>query len=300
MKRSAGLLTLGMMLAACGGGSNGGGSQDRDANNTPTPRTVSIAFSAIADSQPVACGTSYTLGTAATEMTLRDFRFYVHDLRLVTSTGTEVAVTLDQNDWQNGDVAMLDFQNKDNNCTGADKAIHTAITGTVPDGSLTFSGVRFTVGIPEDRNHLLNSSAPSPLNAIGMFWSWRSGYKFMRLDFNLATPGVITSTGAPLTAWYFHLGSTNCPDVIPYVCSNINRPEIALDSFNPDSDSIQIDYAALVADSNLSVESTGMPVGCMSGTTDAECPEMFTALGLNLASGENDASLVQTVFSVAH
>lgn len=289
MKRSAAILTLGILLAACGGGGSGGGGNDRSTNPSPVPRSVAIPFKAVAGGQDIDCDTTYTLGTADTDVTLIDFRFYVYNVRLVTSTGAEVTVTLAQNDAQNGDVALLDFQNKSSDCTGSAKSVNTTVTGTVPDGSLTFTGVRFTVGVPEARNHLLNTEQPSPMNATGMFWAWTSGYKFMKLD--------VKPVGGPLPAWYFHLGSTNCASAAPYGCSNKNRPEISLDGFDPASSSIQLDYGNLVANSNLAVNAGGAN-GCMSGGTDPECPEVFTALGLNLASGENDSSLVQTAFSV--
>lgn len=298
MKRSAVIFSLGMLLAACGGGGGGSGDNDRSSGPAPTltPKAVSVAFKAVAGDEDIACGITYTLGSAETDVTLLDFRFYVHNLRLVTNTGEEVALTLEQNNWQNGNVAMLDFQNKASTCSGADKPLHTTITGTVPDGSKTFTGVRFTVGVPEDRNHLLNSEQPSPLNATGMFWSWRAGYKFMRLDV-APVGGGVRPDASTFTAWNIHLGSTNCTEVVPYVCANINRPQIALENFDPASNSIQLDYAVLVANSHLA-EDAGGAAGCMSGTTDPECPEVFTALGLNLASGEPDPALVQTVFSV--
>lgn len=295
MTRNITLLSLGLMLAACGGGGGSSGGSDRDAGNEPTPKNVNISFSAVAGDQPFACGTTYTLGSADTDITLRDFRFYVHNVRLVTDSGDEVAVTLTQNNWQNGDVAMLDFEDASGTCAGTAET-NTTIQGTVPDDSKTFTGVRFTVGVPENRNHLLNSEQPSPMNATGMFWSWRGGYKFMRLD--VAPVGGGTRPDAStFTAWNLHLGSTNCTETEPYTCSNINRPEIELDGFDPDTSTIQLDYASLVANSNLGWDGGGA-AGCMSGTTDPECPEVFTALGLNLASGEVDGTLMQTAFSV--
>ena len=280
-----------LVLTACGGSSSSSdGGSDRETSTTA--KTVAIDFKAVADGQDIACGTTYVVGTADTDVNVTDFRFYVHNVRLVTDSGTEVTVTLDQNDWQNGDIAMLDFRDKDTDCSGDAKDVNTAITGTVPDDSLTYTGVRFTIGVPEDRNHLLNADQPSPMNAPNMFWAWTSGYKFMKLD--------VTPVGG--TVWSFHLGSGGCtgnPATGETAeCLRINRPEIALDGFDVDTDTIQFDYGNLVANSNVSQNLGGAP-GCMSGNTDPECPEVFTALGLNLDSGENDPNLVQTVFSIA-
>lgn len=294
-KHSAVMILWGMLLVACGGGGGGGGNSDRNTNPAPTPRSITIPFNAVAAGQDIVCGTTYTLGAADTEVSLRDFRFYIHNVRLLTNTGEEVPMTLEQNDWQNGTVAMLDFENAANGCTGTAET-HTAITGTLPDASKTITGIRFSVGLPEDRNHLLNSEQPSPLNATGMFWSWRAGYKFMRLDV-APVGGGTRPGGGTFTVWNFHLGSTNCTEVTPYVCNNLNRVDVTLDGFDVAASSIQLDYGALVANTDLAYDAGGA-AGCMSGTTDPECPEPFTALGLNLASGDNDSSLVQTVFSV--
>src|SRR5690606_19831803 len=140
MTRKITLLSLSLMLAACGGGGGSSGGSDRDAGNEPTPKNVNISFSAVAGDQPFACGTTYTLGSADTDITLRDFRFYVHNVRLVTDSGDEVALTLTQNNWQNGDVAMLDFEDASGTCAGTAET-NTTIQGTVPDDSKTFTGV---------------------------------------------------------------------------------------------------------------------------------------------------------------
>ncbi len=300
MKRCTAVLVLGTLLTACGGGGGSSGGNSDNYNAAPSTRNITLPFKAVAAGVDIACNTTYTLGSADTAATLEDFRFYVHDLRLVTSAGTEVPVTLEQNDWQNGTVALLDFQNKADKCAGADKPLHTAITGTVPNDNTTITGVRFNIGVPEDRNHLLSSSAPSPLNTAALFWSWQSGYKFMRLDFAPVDGGTLTAGGV-FTAWNFHLGSTGCTGLPQngdtVTCSNLNRPAIELTGFDPATASIQLDYSALVANSNIGADAGGAS-GCMSGTTDPECPELFTSLGLNLASGTVDSSLLQTAFSV--
>src|SRR5690606_39726454 len=63
-------------------------------------------------------------------------------------------------------------------------------------------------------NHLDASTAPSPLNFTAMFWSWQSGYKFLRVDTADDTFRV-------------HLGSTGCsspgPSRPPTSCSAPNR-----------------------------------------------------------------------------
>jgi len=120
------------------------------------------------------------------------------------------------------------------------------------------------------------------------------------MDFAPVGGGTLTA-GGTFTAWNFHLGSTGCvgnPQTGDTVtCSNINRPVITLNGFDPETNAIQFDYAALIANSNLGEDTGGAP-GCMSGVSDSECNDVFTSLGLNLANGDNDVTLNQTVFTV--
>jgi len=294
-----------IQLTACGGSS----SNDYSAADNAVSRDISIPFSAVAltasGDAEISCDTVFTVGTGSTDVTLEDFRFFIHDLQLVTSSGDSVPVTLEQNDWQNGAVALLDFQNKADKCSGDAKPLHTTITGTYADDGSAITGLRFRIGVPENRNHLLSAAQPSPLNIASLFWSWQSGYKFMRLDFAPAGGGTFTAgpnVGNSYSAWNFHLGSTGCsgdPQTGATVsCSNLNRPAIELDGFVLETGRVQLNYSALVASNNLTEDSGGAP-GCMSGVTDAECNDMFTALGLNLASGDNDSSLLQNAFSIA-
>ena len=87
----------------------------------------------------------------------------------------------------------------------------------MPAGNYT--GVRFEVGLPFDKNHAEVTLQPSPLNLSRMFWNWNAGYKFMRLD--------IRSTGQP-RGWLVHLGSTGCtptgkPSIVPVSCAPPQR-----------------------------------------------------------------------------
>jgi uncharacterized repeat protein (TIGR04052 family) len=57
----------------------------------------------------------------------------------------------------------------------------------------------FTLAVPFELNHQNPLLQPSPLNLPSMFWSWRSGHKFLRLDMQ----GLDKN-------WVFHLGSVGC------------------------------------------------------------------------------------------
>lgn len=246
---------------------------------------VAIEFAGLVGGQPAECGRTYEgLGTNATPWTLQDFRLYVHDVRLVTEDGREVPVTLEQDDeWQLEDIALLDFETGGADCPNGDAATNTTVRGTVPEAG-PFTGVRFTLGVPFERNHDDVSAAPAPLNATAMFWNWQGGYKFIRVD---------GRSMALDDGFFLHLGSTGC-DGDPLTggvtnCSQPNRVEVALDGFDPLAGTIAIDPAAVFEGSDL--EQNAMAPGCMSGPTDPECGPMFERLGIG--AGE------QRLFSVS-
>lgn len=286
-----------LLLSGCGGSSS-----NTSSDSFSTTQPVSIAFSATANDQDIACDTVFTdLGTANTSATLQDFRFFVHDIVLIADDDTEIPVTLDVNNWQYSGVALLDFQDRDSQCAGSSKETHTRITGTIPNNAVTLSGVRFTIGVPEALNHQSTSGFESPLNIFSLSWGWQAGYKFMRIDMAPVGGGTKTVDSSAFTVWNFHLGSTACVgdpesgDTV--VCDNINRPEIVLENFDPEQNGILVDYSALIQQNHLAQDEGGAS-GCMSGITDPECNEVFSALGLNLSNGENDTAFVQRVFRV--
>ena len=81
----------------------------------------------------------------------------------------------------------------------------------------------FTLAVPFELNHQNPLLQPSPLNLPSMFWSWRSGHKFFRLDMQ-----------TPDKSWVFHLGSVGCTAASTmrspqYECVQPNRVNFHLD-----------------------------------------------------------------------
>jgi len=254
-----------------------------------SPQPVTVRFAATAGGAAVACGTSMSsIGTTRSTVNIVDFRFYVSKVRMVQADGTETPVALTQDGlWQVDDVALLDFEDATGACANGTPETRSVIEGTVPAGDYT--GVRFEVGLPFDKNHADATLAPSPLNLSRMFWNWNGGYKFIRLD--------IRSTGQP-RGWLVHLGSTGCspagsPSTAPVSCTNRNVVAVDLPSFAPARDVVEMDVAALFAASNVDVNTEKTALGCMSGPTDPECAGLFEQLGL--AIGDRPAG-AQRVF----
>ncbi len=286
------IISIAIVISACGGGSSSPGT---------AATNVTIPFVARANSTVIDCDAQLTgLSQDSASGKIKSFAFYVHNVVLINADGTELPLTLDSNDWQNGEVALLDFQEKTDSCgSSVAKPTNSNISGTIAGSLDNISKIRFTIGVPSSLNHKNASAAATPLNRTDLFWSWQTGYKHMRLD--VAPTGGVTKPDNTVNAtWNFHLGSTGCTGDAEQgetvSCTSVNHPIIELDVADFSNSKIVLDYAKLVENNNLLTDGGGAP-GCMSGATDPECDEVFDALGMGI-SGNADPNPGQTVFSV--
>ena len=265
----AAVATIATLFTACG--------SSTDTTPAPTTQAITIDFKALVGNQPFSCADTagYVIGTGTLPWIPRDFRFYVSNVRLVDASGAEAPVALDSSVWQGYGVALLDFENGTGNCTGGTLEMNTAVRGTVNPG--TYVGLRFDVGVPAASNHLNVDAANQPLSVSAMFWSWTSGYKFMKIDglINRATPFTFN----------FHLGSTGCTlatpgDFTTASCTTLNVPSASFAAFNPTTQAVALDLALLFAATNFDTADGGGAPGCMSGATNPECAPIFPKLGL--------------------
>lgn len=265
-------------LAACG-------DDDIDTVNTGEPTALVVEFAGAVGSEEFDCSRSYGgIGTTGSTIEPLDFRFYVTAVQLLTADGSAYDVELDDDGlWQNGQVALVDFEDGSGTCANGTPATNRFVRGTAP--KLRYTGIRFELGVPRALNHEDASSAASPLNLTALFWSWNAGYKFLRAD----------SRTAGLPAFNVHLGSTGCQTTgRTTTCVRSNRPLVELDGFDPDTSVVVADLAALLAGSNVDANQADTAPGCMSGPTDPECNPVFERLGLDLTSGSPSAG--QTFF----
>ncbi|MGE0789138.1 MAG: MbnP family copper-binding protein [Sandaracinaceae bacterium] len=236
---------------------------------------VTIELAARVGSEPAECGGMYAgIGTTSSTLELDDLRLYVHDVRLVGSDGSEVPLELDQDGaFQLDSIVLLDFEDGTAGCQSGNPQLNSTIRGTVSEGEGPFTGVRFKLGVPFERNHGNAAAAPSPLNVTSLFWTWNLGYKFVRIDSR--------TTGQP-DGFQVHLGSTGCDgDGNGNVtgCAADNVAEIELDGFDPDANRVVLDVAALLAGTDVDADAGGAH-GCQSGADDPECGPIFDRLGL--------------------
>ncbi len=275
-------LVFGSLLAAsllfgCG--------DDEDSNNNaPATQDVTLNFAAFVNGQPFECGVSYTLGSAATPVSITDIKFYVSEVFLVDADGNETAVTLaNDGKWQNGVVALLDFEDASTGCDNGTTDTNSQVVGTVAQGE--YVGVKFSLGVPFDQNHQDAAVAEAPLNLTSMFWNWQGGYKFLRIDGQTDTGG----------GFRVHLGSTMCQmeeDSTEVTgCMNPNRPVIEL----PYGETLALNVDRFFEDEDMTPDGENNSTICMSGPDFAACNSVFEKMNLSFG---NNSPQAQVIFEV--
>lgn len=257
------------------------------AADVPVEQDVAINFAAQVNGQDFVCDTPNTgVGTGGDVYKVTDFRLFVHDASIRdASTGEDHKIALTQDGvWQRDNVALLDFEDGAVNCTGTLETNKTlAGKVTVPATvDLDDAEVCFTVGVPEDKNHLDVAAVESPLNDPGMYWAWKIGYKYIRID------GVGDPDGTP-NPFVLHLGAQGCPGASKTAppdsaCTVPNTFEVCVANFDVKNDVIAVDPAN-VFEANDMTANHGAKPGCMSFVDDNDCEEILPRLGLDYAYG---------------
>ncbi|MBZ4420419.1 MbnP family copper-binding protein [Myxococcus sp. RHSTA-1-4] len=239
-------------------------------------KTYTVRFSPQVREQALTCGTSYTdIGTSRSVIELLDFKLYVHGVTLVRANGERHALALEQDGtWQREGVALLDFEDGTGTCDTGSPQVRMEVVGTAPEHD-DYTGLEFKVGVPAEMNHLDGATAPAPLNAPGMWWSWQGGYKFLRLDVRSRTN----------ESFFFHLGASGCKGSVAegFTCAAENQVTVALTGFDPERNQVVLDAAGLYSELDVDRVANGTTdstAGCMSSAADPECPGFFEQLGL--------------------
>jgi uncharacterized repeat protein (TIGR04052 family) len=124
----------------------------------------------------------------------------------------------------------------------------------------------FSLAVPFALNHQNPLLQASPLNLPSMFWSWRSGHKFFRLDMQ-----------GPNKNWVFHLGSVGCSAASTMrspedECVQPNRVSFHLDKKHNGS-KLVMHLDRLMA--NLSVQNSG---SCLFHSDQQSCTILMSNL----------------------
>lgn len=230
------------------------------------PIEVVIPFEAVHGDEVIRCD------SPDSGPNLTDLRFYVASVRAMRDDGVTVDLLLHPDDqWQQAGLALLDFEDGTGACSNGSPDTNTVLRGTLPAGE--YRGLQFTMGVPFDLNHGDPLLAAAPLDDTAMHWHWRAGYKFMRAGIRTADDG-----------FWVHLGSTGCEGSVRHItgCRFPNRVDVLLPEFLPGQDSVVVDLAALLEETDLlDAEATD----CSSGPAERSCEAPFRALGLNFVTG---------------
>ena len=211
-------------------------------------------------------------------------RFYVSGLHATDSSGARVPIDLDAAEpWQDGRTALISLPS---DCAGtAGQASNATVTARLPPGDYRY--LEFDLGVPFARNHANPLQAQPPLHVPSMFWTWQTGYKFVRLDLD--------------ARWSFHLGSTGCtsasaarPPTEP--CRQPNVARVRLPMPGGPRGYIAIDLDALLEGVDVSRHPS-----CSGRYAERPaCGRLLSALGLDPATGECARGCAgQTVFGLS-
>jgi uncharacterized repeat protein (TIGR04052 family) len=224
----------------------------------------------------------FTVGPGAES--IKRLQFYVSSVELLHGDGASQRLELTALPERQSDrVALIDLIGgpSDGN----------VLAGRVPRG--TYTGIRFSIGVPFDLNHANPLTAGAPLNRAELFWNWQSGYKFLRLELT-----------DDQHAGAFHLGSTGCssasalrPPQLP--CARPNAMRVELHGFDPARQSVQVRVADLVA----ALREGNQPACTGDYQTDRACFSGYVLTGLDvdtgLCVGGNGVCVSQRLFAVA-
>ncbi len=280
-------------VADSSSGSESGSESEGSSSTGEAVQEITLNFAGRVNGADAACDTDFMgLGSEESDAQIVDFRFYVSNIRLIDGDGNEVPLELEQDGvWQFEDVALLDYEDGTGLCSDTGNPdLRSTVVGTVPEGD--YDGIRFDVGVPSELNHTDPNTAEPPLNLLPMTWNWLAGRKFVRFDF------LVDNFPEDNFGWNTHLGSQGCmneemnPAEPPAMeCTRPQRPAIAFDAFDPESNTIVVDAGALLADVDVSSNLQGAP-GCMSffppdpDMQDNDCADVFPNYGMDWQTGD--------------
>lgn len=252
--------------------------------------TLTLPFMAQAGAMPLACGMSFpNFGSSNSTVEFNEFSLYVHSVHLRNEEGTWVPLRMrDDGLWQRDGVALLDFlDHASPGCAQQGTAqTNTSITGFLAEGD--YSGIRFTLGVPSTHNHINAVTAVAPFNRQRMWWSWASGFRYLKADLRVSTvrpDGSIKQT----PKFYSHLGGTKCskdPVTGIYGCQDPRLAVIEM-PLDPTKEGIVIDAMALFAQDNLGIGRGCMGAHSLKDHSDPEelvptsCRSQYQSVGLS-------------------
>jgi len=194
----------------------------------------------------------------------QQLQFFIHNVEVKTKQNNWQPWLMKTNAYQSDNVALIGEV-----CSKINKSSHWQLELTALAEFEDITDIRFTLGVPFSLNHLNPLTQSSPLNMSSMFWGWRGGHKFMRLE-------LLSKNDD----WLFHLGSTGCKALSPVrapkaECLQPNRVVVSL-PFTKETTNIELNLAVLLHELVLKRENS-----CQSSFDEEDCKVLFDNLGLN-------------------
>jgi uncharacterized repeat protein (TIGR04052 family) len=203
---------------------------------------------------------------------IQQLAFFISNVKL-SDENTLLQPQLSSTPWQTNDVVLLqpylddcDTQSEEvdqtaqyNQANSIALKTNNNVQFAAPVDLDSSKKLFFTLAVPFVLNHQNPLLQPSPLNLPSMFWSWRSGHKFFRLDMQ-----------GPSKNWVFHLGSVGCSAVSTMrspqdECVQPNRVSFQLDKKH-DGTKLVMHLDRLIA--NTSIQNGG---SCLFHSDQQSC-----------------------------
>ncbi len=152
---------------------------------------------------------------ATAQTTFTDIRFYLHDIEVRTLDGDWIPAPLAQVEhWQNSQVALMSLVARPDRCADHPEPPHDLLRLLLPPDT-GIDGIRAAIGVPFALNHADPTTLSGPLSQMQMYWSWRAGFRFVRID------GVHEGE-----SFEVHYGSTQCTGETEAI-EGCDRPNLA-------------------------------------------------------------------------
>jgi uncharacterized repeat protein (TIGR04052 family) len=245
-------------------------------------RTQKVLFKPVYENMPLNCESNFHI-THAKEVKngelkkwqYQQLQFYIYGVEVNTRTSGWQPWGMTTNSNQASNVALLG-----ETCNENQEVSNWKLELEPFDSSVEITDIRFTLGVPFELNHLNPLTQPSPINDSSMFWGWRGGHKFMRVE-------LVSQDDD----WLFHLGSTGCKSLSPVrapknECLHPNRVKVSL-PFTDTTLALKFDLAVLLRDIALTRDNS-----CQSAVDEESCKVLFK--NLNMESNSSNESLLFT------
>lgn len=183
--------------------------------------------------------------------TVDHFAFYLSNPE-IRIDGRWHAIAFHPSEWQTKNIALLSFHNA---CGETPSGNQSIVLNASEKLMKLATNLRFTLAVPFENNHALDTPPTAPLGAPNMFLNAQNGHYYLRLDMH--------KTISPTETFAYHLGSAECESVSPKhapnrACGFTNRIEFILPMLQFDTElTLELSVSNIVSQVNFSQYETG-------------------------------------------